>query len=251
MKILKIKNISKHFGGIRALDRVNLDVNEGEILSIMGPNGSGKTTLFNCITGVYKPTAGEVLFEGKNIVGVKPHKISLMGISRTFQIISLFPQMTVLENTMIGMQQHQGEEIIRSILNTKLVKNMEEECIEKALKMLNFVGLSVLKFEKANELSYGQQKLLQLAIAMMPDPKIVLLDEPTSGVNPIMIKNIIEYIKALNKDGKTFVVIEHNVDVIMRISERIICLDSGNVIAEGSPQEIKNNKDVIDSYLGV
>jgi len=242
--ILRIKNVTKKFGNLAALQRVNFDVKEGEILSIIGPNGSGKTTLYNCITGIYKPDGGEIYFKDKNITGKPPNYICLLGLSRTFQITHLFPELTCMENLLLSIQEHKGT------LFSRLMNLEESEEKEKAEEILSFLGIERLKNTPAGSLSYGQQKLLELGTVLIPNPELVLLDEPAGGVNPTLIKKIMDRILQMNEKGITFVIVEHNMDIVMNYSHRIIVLDHGKKIAEGLPKEIKENEEVIKAYFG-
>lgn len=250
MRLLETIELTKNFFGLTALDKVNLHVNKGEIVGLIGPNGSGKTTLFNCATGVLPVTGGRVKFRGDDITGLKTHEIALKGLSRTFQIIRIFPKMTVMENMLLSIQQHQGERILSSIFRTPRIRRLEKEARERALKLLEFVNIDHLKDSLAGNLSFGQHKLLEFIMALMPDPEIVLLDEPAAAVNPTMIKKMMDHIVQLNKEGYTFFIIEHNMDVVMELCTRVVVLNYGEKIAEGKPEEIKNNDDVIEAYFG-
>lgn len=250
MKLLEIVHLTKNFFGICALDKVSLEIEPGEIVGLIGPNGSGKTTLFNCATGILPVTSGRIKFKGEDITHLKPHKIALKGISRTFQTIRLFSKMSVLENMILAMQQHQGEHFWRAIFGTPLIKKQEQEARERALELLHFINIPHLQHEMAGSLSYGQQKLLEFAIALMPKPEIVLLDEPAAAVNPTMIQKMMTHIRELNRKGQTFFIVEHNMDVIMELCHRVIVLDYGEKIAEGSPEAIRKNERVIEAYFG-
>lgn len=250
MILLETVGLTKNFFGLTALYKVNLQVNSGEIVGLIGPNGSGKTTLFNCATGVLPVTGGRIKLKGEDITDLKTHEIALKGVSRTFQIIRIFPEMTVMENMLLAIQQHQGERILSSIFRTPQIRRFEKEAREKALELLNFVNITFLKDNLAGHLSYGQHKLLEFAMAFMSDPELVLLDEPAAAVNPTMVRKIMEYISQLNERGYTFCIIEHNMDVVMELCTRIVVLNYGEKIAEGTPQEIKNNADVIEAYFG-
>lgn len=250
MAYLEIRNLSKNFSGITALDNVCLSIDQQEIVGIIGPNGSGKTTLFNCITGIFQDYEGEIIFDGEKITGLRPYQIALKGIARTFQIVRVFSKMTVLENMLVSVQEHYGFNLLKSFLAVQSVKQKEEEAREKAREILKFLGLQHLEFEYASNLSYGQQKLLEIGMALMSDPKILLLDEPTAAVNPVMINKIKDSVKELNMQGKTIVIIEHNVDVIMDICERVVVLDRGRKIAEGKPEQVRKDSRVIEAYFG-
>jgi len=250
MALLQTIDLTKNFFGLTALHRVNFHVDRGEIVGLIGPNGSGKTTLFNCATGVLPVSGGRIKFKGEDIANHKTHEIALKGVSRTFQIIRIFPKLTVMENMLLAIQQHQGERILSSILHTPRVRRLERHARQRASELLDFVGLTPLTHDLAAHLSYGQQKLLEFIMAIMPNPEIVLLDEPAAAVNPTMIKKMMGHIVQLNKEGYTFCIIEHNMDVVMELCHRVVVLNYGEKIAEGKPQEIRNNREVIEAYFG-
>ncbi|MBW1700049.1 MAG: ABC transporter ATP-binding protein [Deltaproteobacteria bacterium] len=241
---LKLTDLTKHFGGVYALQKVNLYVNEGELVGLLGPNGSGKTTLFNCVAGFYRPDDGRVFLKGKEITGWKMEKISELGLYRTFQLPRVFPELTLLQNVLLS-QSHRNE----SLLDVMFRKS-PEAMVKRAETHIDFVGLGHLTHAPAGSLSGGQQKLLELASALMKDPEVILLDEPTGGVNPTLINEIKKMILKLNSAGKTFLIIEHNMDVIMDIAQRLYVLDYGELIAEGSSEDIRNNDRVLDAYFG-
>lgn len=241
-EMLRTEEVSRRFGGIQAVRDCNISIQAGTITGLIGPNGSGKTTLFNLITGVYSPDKGDILFEGKPITNLPPSKICHVGLSRTFQITRLFWEMTVLENMIVPIQQVG----FRSLLGP----NMFRDEIERAMRWLDRVGLTHLKDEPARKLSFGQQKLLEFAAILMANPKMVLLDEPAGGVNPTMIRFIMKLIKDLNREGVTFLVVEHNMGLVMELCNYVIVLDQGTKLAEGSPQMIQTNPAVLDAYLG-
>ena len=244
MALLEIENLTKHFFRLSALSRVSLSVEPGELLGVIGPNGSGKTTLFNCVTGVLRPSDGQVLLQGEDITGRSADRVYQRGIARTFQLIQLFPEMTVLENMLVAAQEKRGT------LLSRLLRREEAETATRALELLEFLGIAGLKENLASNLSYGQQKLLDFGMALMSDPQLILLDEPMAGVNPTMIKNLIGHILELNARGYTFVVIEHNMEVVMSLCRRIVVLSQGERIAEGTPTEIADNPLVLDAYFG-
>jgi ABC-type branched-subunit amino acid transport system ATPase component len=250
LKLLETIELTKNFFGLTAVDQVDLHVNKGEIVGLIGPNGSGKTTLFNCATGVLPVTGGRVKFRGEDITGLPTHEIALKGLSRTFQIIRIFPKMTVMENMLLSIQQHQGERILSSIFRTPHMRRLEREARERALELLEFVNIAHLKGNLAANLSFGQHKLLEFIMALMPDPEIVLLDEPAAAVNPTMIRKMMDHILQLNKEGYTFFIIEHNMDVVMELCQRVVVLNYGEKIAEGKPVDIRDNEDVIEAYFG-
>jgi branched-chain amino acid transport system ATP-binding protein len=242
--LLEVRDLTKHFYRLSALSAVSLSVAPGELLGVIGPNGSGKTTLFNCVTGVLRPSSGQVLFEGEDLTGVTADAVYRRGIARTFQLIQVFPEMTVLENLLVATQERHGT------LWGRLLRRDERPETARARELLDFLGIAHVKDNLASNLSYGQQKLLDLGMALMPEPKLILLDEPMAGLNPTIIKSIVEHIHALNARGYTFVVIEHNMEVVMSLCRRIVVLSQGEKIAEGPPAEIHDNPLVMDAYFG-
>lgn len=248
--LLSVRGIRKSFGGVAALDGVDFDLFPGELVSLIGPNGSGKSTLFNCITGYLKPDSGTVVFKGEDITGRRPDQIVLKGIGRTFQDVRVFRSLTVVESLVLFAQQHQEESFLRRFLHTPDIRRFEAEAVERADQLLDMVGLSHMRDELSGNLSYGQRKLLEFAAALMPSPELVMLDEPAAAVNPTMIERMKSYIRTLNERGVTFLIVEHNMDVVMDLSNRVVVLDIGKKIAEGTPAEIQQNVEVQEAYFG-
>lgn len=243
--VLTVRDLSKTFGAIKAVDGVSFDVRPGEILGLIGPNGSGKSTLFNCILGQLRPDAGRVEVNGRDVSGRRACDLNRLGVGRTFQQLSVFPQMTVLDNIVVAGQEHRGTMLGR------LFGAPDAGLTEEADRMIDFFRLTHLRDQMAGSLSYGQQKLVDAAMAFMAGPSLVLLDEPAGGVNLTMLAGLKERLSAYNREhGTTFVVIEHNMEFVMSLCSRIIVLAEGRVIAEGGPEEIRNDQTVIDAYLG-
>ena len=250
MALLEVRGLVKRFLGVTAVDRVDLTVERGELVSLIGPNGSGKTTLFNCVTGFLPADAGRVLFRGSDVTRAAPHRIARLGLGRTFQQVSVFARLSALDNLLVFLQQHQEEELLARLLRTPRLRRLEMEAVERAHALLELVGLGGKAAAPAGSLSYGQRKLLAFAAALMPDPELLLLDEPAAAVNPTMINQMKEHILALHRGGKTVLLVEHNMDVVMDISQRIVVLDHGQKIAEGPPEAIRRDPRVIEAYFG-
>ena len=250
--ILEISNVEKRFGGIVAVDGASFSIERGSITGLIGPNGAGKSTTFNCITGVYTPNNGTVVFEGENITGMEPNQIANRGLVRTFQIARELPEMTVLENMMLAPKGQLGESLWRSITPVvrRDVVEQEAEIYERAWEVLEFFEIEHLADEYAGNLSGGQRKLLELARALLTEPEMLRLDEPMAGVNPSLEKKLLEHIHELQDRGYTFLLVEHDMDVIMNHCEHIIVMHQGTVLAEGTADEIMSNDAVIDAYLG-
>lgn len=254
--ILDIKDFSMVFGGLRAVDHVNMHIDAGEIVALIGPNGAGKTTLFNCVTGVYTPSEGDITVSNANngIVrtnGKKPNKVTELGLARTFQNIRLFSSMTALENVMIGRHPQLTAGIFGAIFRDKKTRIEEEKVIEDSLSILRKLGLGKYANEPASSLPYGAQRLLEIARAMATDPQLLLLDEPAAGMNPQETNELDDTITRIrDEEGITILLIEHDMSLVMSLSERIYVLDYGKLIAEGSPKEVKANPAVVKAYLG-
>jgi ABC-type branched-subunit amino acid transport system ATPase component len=252
MDTLVTKKLSKHFGGIKAVDGVSISVKKQTITALIGPNGSGKTTLFNLISGFYEPDKGKVFFLGKDVTKLKSYQIANKGLVRTFQIVRIFRNISVIENMLVAPKRTIGDSFVKSIINYKKSIQEEKESYDYANELLDLLELSHLKDEYAANLSGGQLKLLSIGIALMRDPEILLLDEPVAGVNPTLANKIFDIlINCRDKFQKTFFIIEHNMDVVLDFSDLIYVMSRGKIIAEGNPEEIFSNRGVIDAYLGV
>jgi ABC-type branched-subunit amino acid transport system ATPase component len=250
MALLEVRGLLKRFLGVTAVDRVDLTVERGELVSLIGPNGSGKTTLFNCVTGFVPADGGRVLLDGRDVTGAAPHRIARLGLARTFQQVSVFGRLSVLDNLLVFLQQHQEEQLLARLLRTPRLRALERQAVERARGLLALVGLDGKAMAPAGSLSYGQRKLLAFAAALMPDPALLLLDEPAAAVNPTMIEQMKEHILALHRQGKTVLLVEHNMEVVMDISERVVVLDHGQKIAEGPPAAIRRDPQVVEAYFG-
>jgi ABC-type branched-subunit amino acid transport system ATPase component len=242
MSLLEARNVSKAFGGIRALDACSITVEQGSITGLIGPNGSGKTTLFNVMTGYEGVDAGDIHFDGKVITNATPDKVFEFGVARTFQLTRIFPRLTVLENMHVAAQR-KG---IRALLS-RWSSSQEQR---RALELLDFVGITRLKDLPAGNLSYGQKKLLEFAYILIAEPRVILLDEPAGGVNPTMINHLSERIRTLNQSGVTFLVVEHNMEFVMGLCARVMVMHRGAKIAEGTPEQVRKNAAVLEAYLG-
>jgi len=243
--VLEVRDLRKSFGGIGAVNGVSFAVHEGEILGLIGPNGSGKSTLFNCILGQLAPSSGEVRIDGRPISGMRPCDLNRLGIGRTFQLLQVFPQLSVRENLLLAGQEHAGG------MWSRLFGPRDAGLSAAANRMIDFFRLAALAEERAAALSYGQQKLLDVAMAFMAGPRLVLLDEPAGGVNPTMLGALRERLRAINTEQRaTFVVIEHNMEFVMSLCSRVVVMAEGKVLAIGTPSEIRANSAVIDAYLG-
>jgi branched-chain amino acid transport system ATP-binding protein len=252
--LLQISGLKKRFGGLYALSDLELDVKDGEIVSVIGPNGAGKTTLFNVITGLYEPDGGDVLFNGQNLVGLKPNQITRLGVARTFQTVHLFPNMTVLENAMVGQHCRTRSGLVGAVLRPPRTRREEESIREKAKDALAFFGTRLSGYrhdQPASSLSYANRRRLEIARAMATEPRVLLLDEPTAGMNPKETEEMTHLITRLGRErGYAIVVIEHDMRVVKGVSKRVIALDYGRKIAEGTYEEVAHNDHVIEAYLG-
>ncbi len=248
--LISVKNLKKSFGGITAVDVKELSFIKGELTSVIGPNGAGKTTFFDLISGFQNADSGDIFLKEKNISNSQPYKIARMGMVRTFQLTKVFDRMTVMENLLFSGSNVNNDSFLRSILKLNSQKVYENSLKDKANEIMNDLNIGHMADSYARELSGGQKKLLELARAIINEPEILLLDEPLAGVNPKLAEDILSLIKKLSEDGITIVMVEHNIEAVMKISERVVVLAEGSLIADGNPNEIRTNKNVIEAYLG-
>jgi branched-chain amino acid transport system ATP-binding protein len=251
MALLELRDVSKFFGGLAAVSDFSFEVSPGEILGLIGPNGAGKTTTFKVITGDFPLTRGAVILEDKDISGLPPHRVARLGVVRTFQMNTLFPHLTVLENVEAGRHLHSGLRIVQALFNSPSNRQKEKELACRALEVLEFMGLSDFKDEKALNLPHGHQRSLGIAVALAAQPRLLLLDEPLTGMNTAEVATMLDTIRRIrDQNATTIVVVEHNMKGVMALCERLVVMNFGKKIAEGRPEEITKNKDVIEAYLG-
>ena len=248
---LQIEGLSMRFGGLLAVDGIAFDVKEREIFAIIGPNGAGKTTVFNCISGFYRPTTGAIRLQGRDIAGQGSHSVALHGLVRTFQNVRLFKTMTALENLLVAQHQHNKASVLAGLFNTASYRKQEQESIERAMHWLRYMGIAEFANREAGNLAYGHQRRLEIARCMITEPKLLMLDEPAAGLNPQEKKDLQQLIGRLRDEyGVTILLIEHDMGLVMGVSERILVMEYGRPIAVGLPEEIQNNEQVIKAYLG-
>lgn len=242
MTYFATKELSRSFGGVVAVDRATVEFQEGKVNGLIGPNGCGKTTFFNLVTGMIRPDGGEITFKDSDLAGGRPHQVALAGIGRTFQVTRLFPRMTVMQNMLVAVRRRSIRELAANAVRG--------DDVARAEGWLERVGIEHLRDTEARDLSYGQQKLLEIAGLLMGDPELILLDEPAGGVNPVMVERISTLVRELNAEGKTFLVVEHNMEMVMSLCDHIVVFDRGAPVAVGAPQDIRKDQRVLEAYLG-
>jgi branched-chain amino acid transport system ATP-binding protein len=248
--VLELHKLTKYFGGLAAVNELDLQVKRGEILGLIGPNGAGKTTVFNMISGAFSPTSGQIMFQGKNISGLKPHVITEAGIARTFQLTTVFRDLTVLENVLVGRHLYTKIGFWSALFRAPVTRSEERKALEKASEILEFMGLAPLQYELAKNLPHGHLRALGIAVSLAAEPELLLLDEPMTGMNPEETRMMMGIIDKIRGTGIHVLLVEHDMKAVMGLCDRIVVLNYGSKIAEGLPEEIKKNKDVIEAYLG-
>jgi len=251
MILLEVKNLTKQFGGLLAVNKLDFSIHQGEIIGLIGPNGAGKTTVFNMITGTFRPTRGEVIFMGEKVGRLKPNRMAQLGVVRSFQLTNLFGDMTVIQNVILGFHQKSGINLWGSLWNTKSTRRKEIESEREAIRTLEFMGLVEHQEMLAKNLTHGQQRRLEVAVVLAAKPEVLLLDEPLQGMNHEEVKDMLNRIAEIRRGGKTILLVEHNMRAVTSICDRVIVLNFGEKIDEGSPQKVMQNPEVIEAYLGV
>lgn len=250
MALLEVKRLSKYFGGLAAINEFDMEVNEGEVRGLIGPNGAGKTTLYNVISGVYRPTSGNILYQGEDISHLPPSIIAKMGLIRTFQSIALFMDFSVLQNISVGCHLHARENVFGVIASTPSTRKVESDALKKAEEIVEFMDLTHIKNELAMNLPHGYQRALGVGLALAGEPKLLMLDEPVTGMNPTEKAHMLGLIQKIREKGITVIVVEHDMKTVMGVCDYITVLNFGKKLAEGTPKEVQSNKEVIEAYLG-